>query len=121
MLRDTAYLLDILREAQLAQEFASGIERETLDTDLLRQYAIVRCITVIGEATRRVSEEFREAHPQIVWHGMIGMRNRLIHEYNRVDLDLVWNVLQQHIPALIALIEPLIPSEDDLDAQEADD
>jgi uncharacterized protein with HEPN domain len=121
MSRDLTYLLDILNEARLALEFASGLERHALEADLMRQYAIVRCLVIIGEATRRISDEFREAHPEIVWHGMIGMRNRLIHEYRHVDLDLVWDVLERHIPALIALIEPLLPPEDEQDEQDNPD
>jgi uncharacterized protein with HEPN domain len=115
MSRDEGYLIDILAEARLALEFASGLNRDTFKADLMRQHAIIRCLEIIGEATRRISLEFREAHPEIAWHGMLGMRNRLIHEYDEINLNIVWDVLNEHIPALIELIEPLVPPEDELD------
>lgn len=81
----------------------------------MRQYAIVHSIQIIGEAARRVSEEYREMHPEIPWRNIIGMRNQLVHKYDDVDLDVVWRVVQREIPELIALIEPLVPPDVDAD------
>jgi uncharacterized protein with HEPN domain len=67
MLRDSAYLLDILQEATLLQQFTQGIDHETFNHDLLRQRAVERSITIIGEAARRLSDEFRSNHPDIPW------------------------------------------------------
>ncbi len=77
--------------------------------DLKGQDAVIRRIAVIGEAAKRLSEEFRTNHPEIPWRGMTGMRDVVIHSYNQVKLVEVWAVIQTDIPALIAQIEPLVP------------
>jgi uncharacterized protein with HEPN domain len=117
MQRELAYLLDILQSALLIQEFIHGIDEDAFRRDFLRQDAVIRRIEVIGEATRRISPEYRAAHPEIPWQDMAGMRSKLIHEYDRVDLVEVWNVALRDIPALIALITPLVPP-DEPDADE---
>ncbi len=111
MQRDLAHLLDILQSAHKIQEFIQGVDEAGFLQDSMRQDAVVRRIEVIGEATRRISQEFRTAHPDIPWQQMAGMRNRLIHEYDRVDLLEVWVVAQHDIPALVARITPLVPPE----------
>jgi uncharacterized protein with HEPN domain len=105
-------VLDILIAAQRIQTYMAGIDRATFDRDLMRQDAIIRRIEIIGEATRRLSPEFRANHPEIPWQDMAGMRSRLIHNYDEVSLNLVWDVLQYDIPSLIARIEPLIPPDE---------
>jgi uncharacterized protein with HEPN domain len=66
----------------------------------------------IIESARRVSQQFRQEHPQIPWSEMIGMRNRMIHDYDDVDLDIVWETAQRAVPQLLAMIEPLAPPEE---------
>lgn len=113
MWRDEAYLLDILLAARDAQEFSSGLTKEAFATSKLHQAAIVRALEVVGEAAGKVSREFREAHPEIPWKRIVGLRNRLIHDYTHVDLDRVWEVVTVHVPDLIARIEPLVPPPED--------
>jgi uncharacterized protein with HEPN domain len=112
MQREPAYLLDILYSARLIQDFTQGVSKEDFESDILRQDAIMRRIEIIGEASRRLSDEFRANHPEIPWKSMAGMRSRLIHNYDDVDLNQVWDVVQQDIPALIAQISPLVPPDD---------
>jgi uncharacterized protein with HEPN domain len=69
---------------------------------------VIRPLEIIGEAARRISQDTRDAHPEIPWEQMIGMRNRLIHEYFRVNLTTVWETVQNDLPSLIALIGPLV-------------
>ena len=69
----------------------------------------MRRITIIGEATKRISAEFRQQHPQIPWQEMAGMRDFLTHDYDKVILARVWNTATNSIPALIAQLEPLVP------------
>ncbi|GAB4575804.1 MAG: DUF86 domain-containing protein [Anaerolineae bacterium] len=113
MPRDTGYLWDILNACQLILEFVRGMSREEFDQDIRTQDAVVRRIEIIGEAVRRLSEPYRATHPHIAWAEIVGMRNRLIHEYDVIDLDIVWGVVQHDIPVLAAQIEELLkPPED---------
>jgi uncharacterized protein with HEPN domain len=113
MRRDLIHLLDILQRAQWIQEFVRGIERDTFLLDIMRREAVIRQIEVIGEAVRRVSAEFRELHPEIPWQDIAGMRSKLIHEYDRINLYLVWDTAINDIPALIEQIAPLVPPDED--------
>jgi uncharacterized protein with HEPN domain len=112
MQRDDAYLLDILIAARKALEFLEGMTWDAFEQSELHQNAVIRPLEIIGEAARRVSQQTRDAHPEIPWAQMIGMRNRLIHEYFRVNLVTVWETVRNDLPSLITLIEPLVPPED---------
>jgi uncharacterized protein with HEPN domain len=114
MPRDEAYLLDILIAARKALTFVEGMTWEAFAESELHQSAVIRLLEIIGEAAAHVSRSTREAHPDIPWHEMIGMRHRLIHEYFRVDLRVVWETVQRDLPQVIALIEPLVPPEDEV-------
>jgi uncharacterized protein with HEPN domain len=114
MKRDDAYLLDILIAAHKAIGFVQGMSRKEFDASELHQTAVIRPLEIIGEAAGRVSEETRQSHPEIPWQQMIGMRNRLIHEYFRIDLDAVWDTVHKDLPELIALIEPMVPPESEI-------
>jgi len=112
MSRDPAYLLDILIAARLILDYAKGLSLKAFRSDQLRQDAVMRRFEIIGEATRRISDDYRTAHPEIPWGEMIGMRNRLIHEYDEANLSIVWGSVKRDIPELIALIEPLVPPDE---------
>jgi len=114
MPRDEAYLLDILIAARKALTFVEGMTWEAFAESELHQSAVIRLLEIIGEAAAHVSHSTREAHPNIPWPEMIGMRHRLIHEYFRVDLRVVWETVQRDLPQVIALIEPLVPPEDEI-------
>jgi len=113
MSRDSASLLDIVRAGQLVLQFAQGLKREQLASDVLRQSAILYQISIMGEATKRLSREFREQHPEVPWDDVAGMRDIIAHQYDRVDLDIVWQVIQRNIPELLDMITPLLPVQDD--------
>ena len=74
--------------------------------------AVMRQIQIIGEAARKVSPKYQQAHPEIPWQGIIGMRNRLIHEYFRIIPGRVWDVVARDIPELIRFLEPLVPPDE---------
>lgn len=114
MERDEAYLLDILIAARKALRFVEGMTWEGFQQSELHQNAVMRPLEIIGEAARLVSQQTRQAHPEIPWEQMIGVRNRLIHEYFRVNLKTVWETVQNDLPRLIALMEPLVPPEDEV-------
>ena len=113
MWRDEAYLLDVLLAARKIQAFVAGVTRERFLADELLQNAIMHFIQIIGEAARLVSDEFQEAHPEVPWRSIIAMRNRLVHEYFRVQPKRVWAAVQDDVPALIPLLEPLVPPDEE--------
>jgi uncharacterized protein with HEPN domain len=106
--RDSAYILDIFTSAQLVRSYMEGVSLDELLADIQLQDSVIRRIEVIGEAAGRISPQFQEAHPEIPWQAMIGMRNRMIHGYDDIDFDIVWNTTQESIPHLLELIEPLL-------------
>jgi len=111
MWRDDAYLLDIVVAARKVINFTNGVTREQFDNDEILQNAVIRFLEIIGEASRSISQELKDSHPEIPWREIIGMRNRLIHHYFKVDAEKVWETIQDDIPSLIVMIEPLIPDE----------
>ena len=97
--------------AQQALLFIQGETRRSLDENIMLVFALVKAIEIIGEAASQVSADFQEAHPQIPWQVIIGMRNRLIHAYFDVNLDIVWETVTEDLPPLIAELERLVPPE----------
>ena len=112
MWRDDAYMLDMLLPARKVQDFTQEIGWEDFAADELVQNAVMRQIQIIGEAARKISAKYQEAHQEIPWQGIIGMRNRLIHEYFRIIPERVWDVVDKDIPELVRLIEPLVPPDE---------
>ena len=112
MRRDDSLLLDILTAARKAIRVTQGMTRDDFAANDIVQDSVIRQIEIMGEAARLVSPTFQSSHNEIPWHEIRGMRNRLIHDYKRIDLDEVWKTLHVDIPELIRLIEPLIPPED---------
>lgn len=112
MSRDMSYLLDILLYARDARDFTAGMDKETFLFDNKSQYAVIRCFEVIGEAVKRLSDDIRKSHPGIPWSSMAKMRDILIHAYDKVDIDEVWDTVQNDIPSLIAAIEGIVPPEE---------
>jgi uncharacterized protein with HEPN domain len=102
----------MLDAATEALEFAAGLDRQQFYASRLHQAAVIRSLTVIGEAVSKVSRECRDVHPEIEWRDIIGMRHRLIHNYGAIRLDVVWGAVQRKLPELIAGLKPLIPPDD---------
>ena len=109
MPRDVAYLLDILEAARLAATYVSAKTKEEFLRDTQCQDAVIRRLEIIGEAARRISGETRARLPDLAWPAMINMRNLMTHEYDHVDLDVVWDTVQNYLPALMQSIAPLVP------------
>lgn len=106
---DDARLLDILLSARKASEYIEGVDRGRFLSDSLLQDAVLRRIELIGEAAAKVGTTTRDTLPDMPWHEIAGMRNRLAHEYFRVDLDIVWEVLVRDLPLVIRTLEAVLP------------
>ncbi len=110
---DAIYLLDMLLAARDAMEFACRLTFSQFAQSRLDQLAILKSIEIVGEAASHLSADTRNEHPGIPWREIIGMRNRLVHVYFDIDLRLVWDTVQNDLPALIVQLEPLVPPEPD--------
>ena len=99
-LRDRSRLEHIMEAIERLQTYAGQLSREELEADVLRYYGIVKNIEIIGEAANMLTTTFKEAHPEVAWRDISGMRNFLVHEYFRVDSDTVWAVIHSEIVEL---------------------
>ena len=105
MQRDIAYLLDIMESARLALDYVKGKTRVEFFDDLQCQDAVIRRLEIMGEAARRISVKTHEDYPDLPWSDLIGMRNIMIHEYDAVDLHIVWETVHCDLSPLIDAIE----------------
>lgn len=112
MQRDEAYLLDMLLSARDAQSVVEQLTREQFQNSRIHQLASLKALETIGEAAASISDTFHAAHPEIPWRQIIGMRNRLIHAYFEVDIDKVWETIQDDLPPLIDHLHLLVPPEE---------
>jgi uncharacterized protein with HEPN domain len=101
------HMLDACREAL---GFAGGKSRSDLDKDRMLVLALVKEVEIIGEAASKVSPEIKSMYPEIPWSDMAFMRNRLIHAYFDVDLDVVWETIQKDLPDLMRKLQDINPS-----------
>ncbi|HRT71405.1 MAG TPA: DUF86 domain-containing protein [Syntrophales bacterium] len=105
-------MLDILIAARHVLAFSRDLTWERFQHSHLHQHAIAKALENIGEAAKKVSDDTKNAHPAIPWAQIVGMRHRIAHDYFRLDLLKVWEIVTADIPDLIAAIEPLVPPED---------
>jgi uncharacterized protein with HEPN domain len=99
------HMLDYGREATL---LIQRIDQPTFEQDRLMQLAVVRLLEIVGEAAARTPEPVKSRHPDIPWRQISGLRNRLIHGYDTVDLGVVWAVLTVDLPELIARLDAIL-------------
>lgn len=105
---DEATLLDIAQAGRRIAAFIEGMHADEFRHDLKTQAAVQHQIMVIGEAAKNLSAEFRQTHAGIPWNTIARMRDRLIHGYLTVDINVVWDTAQDGIPQLLAAVEPLL-------------
>ena len=107
---DSSRLRHMRDAAREALAFAKGKQRADLDKDRQLALAILKCIEIVGEASAAISAETTSRYPEIPWRQIRGMRNRLIHGYYEVDLDVVWDTVTHNLSPLLAALERIIPN-----------
>lgn len=112
MERDLQSLLDMLQSAQIVMDYLKGRSQNELATDLQFQDAMIRRLLIIGEAAKRVSETTRQTLTSIPWVAINGMRNRLVHEYDEIDLDVVWDTAVNSLSVLILELKKVVPPDE---------
>lgn len=106
---DIIRLRHMLDATENIKSFVAGRHREDLDSDTMLAFAIVRAIEIFGEAAARLSSETRATAPDVPWSAIVAMRNRLIHAYSNIDLDIVWRAATEEIPAVLPALESMLP------------
>ncbi len=105
MNRNQEAILDLIRAANLIIEFCQNLDYHSFSQDLKTQSSVLYQIVIIGEAINSLSPDFIASYPSIPFSSIRGMRNRVVHEYKEVDIDILWQVIQTSIPELLTQIE----------------
>jgi uncharacterized protein with HEPN domain len=107
----TDYLQDILDNAEKARRFVQGVEFTAFREDEQKLYAVVRALEVIGEAARPIPKGTRSKYPAVPWSKITGMRDKIIHDYFGVDLEVVWNTVHRDLPGLRESVTKMLAEE----------
>jgi len=102
---DNTRLHHMLEYSIKAVEMINGISREDFQNDEMRCLAVVRLLEIVGEAAARISQPYRDKYSNIPWSQIISLRNRLIHGYFSVDLDILWDIVEQDLPKTIRMLQ----------------
>ena len=105
---DMVRLRHMLETAREAVAMIEGKERSDLRSERMLELSLIRLIEVFGEAAARVTHEGQAKYPSIPWHQVVGMRNRLIHGYDQVDLHILWDTIEIDLPPLITELEKIL-------------
>ncbi|MBT3583176.1 DUF86 domain-containing protein [Candidatus Woesearchaeota archaeon] len=112
--RDRIFLEHILDSIRAISEFSINLTEEELNTNRMKQNAIVREIEIIGEAIKNISQTLKEKHPEIPWRKITGTRDKIVHHYFGMNLEIVWNIIINGIPLLEKQIESVIQNSNTL-------
>jgi uncharacterized protein with HEPN domain len=107
--RDLTYIADIVNACDEVATFLGRSSKEEFFANKLVMSAVIRQLEIVGEAAKRLSDAFRETHPAIQWKQMAGLRDVLIHSYEDVDWDLVWDIASTKAPVVRAALVRLLP------------
>ena len=108
---DMVRVRHMIDAAEEAMGFAHDKTRDSLDLDRMLTLALIKDIEVIGEAASKISEETKAIHPQVPWPAIIAMRNRLIHAYFNINLDILWKTIEEDLPFLLTQLRKIFPAE----------
>ena len=101
----------MISHAREARSMVAGRRRVDMDTDRELAMLVTHLMEIFGEASARVPDEFREAHPEFAWQEVADFRNVLIHQFDRIDYDILWEAVQDELPSLIAQLEAILAQE----------
>ena len=104
---DQVYLEHILEAISKIESFVNGLTKFDFDRNVLIQDAVIRNFEIIGEATKKISKQFTQKHSGIPWQDMAGMRDKLIHDYLDVDLDVIWRTIESDLPLLKEMLSKI--------------
>lgn len=110
MQRDREALIDIVIAADRIAEFLEGFDFDRFAANAEKQSAVLHQIMILGEATKRLSQEFRQMHERVPWSNIAGMRDRLMHAYDDVDLTLVWESVTRVLPPIVDYLRRIAPA-----------
>ena len=109
--KDRVYLLHIKDSAKWIIELQKQFNKNEFKESRLFQNGVIREVEIIGEASNKLSKDIKEKYPEVAWIEIIGMRNKVIHEYFGIDLESVWKTISVDIPELLEKIEKIIKNE----------
>ena len=105
---DSVYLHHIMDALVQIEHYMDNVSHEEFFSSRLLQDGVIRQLEVMGEAARNLSEDLRNEHPEIPWRQMVGLRNRMIHAYFNVDLQIIWEIVQGDIPDLLQKMKQIL-------------
>lgn len=106
--KDRIRLQHMLDHGTEAMQMARSRVRRDLDKDRQLNLALVRLLEIVGEASARVTEDTKRNHPQVAWVEIAGLRNRLVHGYDDVDFDILWDIIQLDLPPLVSTLTTIL-------------
>ncbi len=104
----SVFLKHIMENIKDIESFSKGLSRKELETNRLKQKAIIRSIEIIGEAVKNIPLSFREKYPDVAWKVIAGMRDKITHHYFGIDLNTIWDVIKKDLPDLKKKIEKIL-------------
>jgi uncharacterized protein with HEPN domain len=111
MPRETQFLLDMLQSAELVMKYIGQSSKAEFIENIQLQDSVIRRLLIVAEAAKRIPATTQQTLPNIAWREINGMRNRLVHEYDAVNFNIIWDVIQSEIPVLIKELKLHIPPE----------
>ena len=108
---DAVYVGHMLDMARQARELVASRTRADYDADVALRLALAHLVQNIGEAARRVSPQLQQAHPDIPWRNIVGIRHKVVHDYFYVDYDIIWDVVTSDLPGVVSKLELIVGSD----------
>lgn len=113
MSKDDAWILDMVQACRKAREHAEGLDLRRFLQSALHQDAVIRQLTILGEAAKHISAEHRAAHPGVPWKDIAGLRDVVVHAYGKVDLEEVWRIVREDVSPLLAALGAQLPPDEE--------